>query len=334
MLSRALVGVAVAVSGLAFAAIGTAPASAADTSAVVLELDPTDYPQCTDDGVNRSLTYMVNRIHASEPESFLDDPNGDRRLYQVPTAAQREDFRAGLNALIDDNVATANQRLAEADYTVCSGDVDSVFARNTVFVHQTAGLRSTTSRGAPTLMLRPSVAAEATVLSAPHLSEDGIVDQVLGLVAHNALTYIRGAVLAGTHRCNRTELAPAEYQGGTDQCSGTYRISDMAHNIDTIYQDMHDVLRQQYPQTFQVQLHRMSQTGISVTRGDNPADGSATFPADAVAVAHSYALVELRSQMGTPDAAESTCIAASGGRGRCHWSRRATAATTARTTAG
>lgn len=105
-------------------------------------------------------------------------------------------------------------------------------------------------------------------------------------------------MLAGTDRCNQLELGDARFQApATTECGGDYRTSDMAHNVDTDFQVMHDRLRDHFPGSTNVQLHGMSLPGISVSRGDDPNDGSATFPNDLVAVAHQSYSQELTTAM-------------------------------------
>jgi len=290
LLLTLLVGSAANPAGAAGPPIGT----------TALEFRPADYPQCAFNGSNRSIRFMVDRIVANSPDRFDadgDPDDEDAPLYRQPTEAERDDFRAGLHALIQDDPDTATQRLAEAGYAACGGDIDSPFFRQTVLVYHPAGLSPTGTEGAPALVLIPGQVGTATVLSGPHLRfEQGVKDQILAALA-NPSHFTRGAVLSGTHRCNRLPEAPAEYQGSTSVCRGSYRISDMAHNVDTIFQEMHDVLRDEYPDGFHVQLHGMSAAGFSISRGENPADGSAVHPHDGITRAHSHAEVELKGRL-------------------------------------
>lgn len=277
------------------------PATASGAGTAALEFQPTDYPQCRTDGTDRSIRYLVDKIVSNSPDRFDadgDPTDEDAPLYQPPTGSQRVDFRAGLRALIDDDPTTATTRLGAAGFAVCSGEVDGTWQRDMVLVYDPDGLSAAATTGAPMLLLAPGMEADASLLSGPHLrAELRIKDQILAAVAQTALGYVRGAVLSGTHRCNRLAEAPEEYQGTTSMCGGTYRISDMAHNVDTIFQDMHDVIRQEYPETYAVQLHGMSANGISVSRGEDPDDGWADHPEDAVTRAHSYAQVWLSGQL-------------------------------------
>lgn len=278
--------------GVLVAAPGT-PATATGASTSALEFAPTDYPVCAFNGSNRTIRYMVDRIVANSPPSASSADPGDSR-YEPPTAAARDDFRAGLRALIDDSPATATQRLGQAGYQVCSGDIDSTFFRYRVLVYPVDGLDADDTTGQPALVLAPGRSANATVLSGPHLrAEAHIKNQILDAL-DNGLPYVRGGVFSGTHRCSHPEAAPGDYQGSTSMCGGEYKRSDMAHNTDTIFQDMHDVLRQEYPQTYQLQLHGMSAAGFSISRGMNPNAGSATHPQDAITRAHSWGSEEVK----------------------------------------
>ncbi|HEX6870563.1 MAG TPA: hypothetical protein VF163_05645 [Micromonosporaceae bacterium] len=289
---------------------GGTPAAANDVATMTLsgwDFEPSDYPQCRISTTAQTIRGMAGRIKANSPVSYLADGNAadeDAPLYRVPTAAERTDFRAGLNALIDDNSSVATTRLTAAGFAVCSGEIDSTspdpnVGFNMVLVYSPAGLNASTSLGAPMLVLWGARGQpDYTVLSGPHLtSEVNVFDQVLS--ALDRKQYVRGAILSGTDRCNRLALAPAQFQGDTTECGGDYRISDMAHNTGTIFQDMHDVLRGQYPQLYNVQLHGMSQAGISVSRGTDPdgADGTGTHPDDPVTVAHAYAEVQLKKEL-------------------------------------
>ena len=287
----------VVLSSLAVTAGTPAGAAGGPIGTTAVEFQPTDYPLCATGGSNRTIRYMVDRIVANSPAAYYadgDHTDEDAPLYQPAGAAERADLRAGLHALIQDNPATANQRLADAGYAVCSGAIDSTFWRDLVLVYPVAGLGATTTEGAPMLLLYPGDNGAKSVLSGPHLRFETLVKEQILTALSNPSHFTKGAVLSGTHRCNRLAEAPEEYQGTTSVCGGSYRTSDMAHNVETAFQDMHDVLRDEYPETFLVQVHGMSEHGISVSRGANPGAGSADHPEDPITRAHAHARVELQ----------------------------------------
>lgn len=273
---------------------GNAPSIAADPPPTVaaLEFEPTDYPQCKVGSSNRTIRSMVNTIVANSPVGFDKDgdpTDEDAPLYRQPLSQERDIFRIGLRALIQDDSQTATSWLGEVGYQVCSGAVDSTATRVQVLVYPQSGMSAATTEGQPALVLTPGMADTATIFSGPHLTgELRIKDQLLHAVGQTSLGYVRAAVFSGTDRCNRLALAPPQYQGNTSECGGSYRISDMAHNIDTIFQAMHDVLRLAYPDSYNVQPHGMSAVGFSMSRGNTPSQGSATHPDDPIARAHAH----------------------------------------------
>jgi len=78
---------------------------------------------------------------------------------------------------------------------------------------------------------------------------------------------VRMLVLGTVHRCNRNEIAPDRYQGVTNQCGGVYRISDMAHVDDAIFQSLHEVIADRFPDDVVFSLHGQASAGISVSAG-------------------------------------------------------------------
>lgn len=292
-MKKILVGVATLTCTLVTATFFSSFVTATASEIAVLPTIPTDgYSQCQINNSNVTLATVINNVVAGSPiDSFADgDPNDEdgAASYQVPTAQERVDLAQGINFVISGQATSAISELSAAGYEICKGSVRYTTGGTDLLIYDEQGMSpGTTSEGRPMLLLHTEGggASEGMVFSGPHLNEAHIQNQIVDAFDSDSY-FVKAAVLAGTHRCNQIELAPSQFQGETDQCGGDYRTSDMAHNTDTDFQVMHDVLRDNYPQTFNVQLHGMSAAGVSVSRGDDPNDGSATHPTDAVTRAH------------------------------------------------
>ncbi|MFJ4866671.1 hypothetical protein [Streptomyces sp. NPDC088748] len=301
-MKRLITGTAVIASSLAALAFQAPIAGAETTAGTVIPV--TGYSQCQINNANVKIRTLIDSVVSASPQAFDADGDAtdeDAPFYQVPTNQERTDLSDGINLLMAGNSSGAISELSAAGYEICKGSLDSTTSGGTdILIYDHQGGAISTTEGRPMLLLRTDsgTADDAAVFSGPHLtSERHIKDQILN--AFQAEDYfVRAAVLAGTDRCNQLELGDARFQApATTECGGDYRTSDMAHNVDTDFQVMHDRLRDHFPGSTNVQLHGMSLPGISVSRGDDPNDGSATFPNDLVAVAHQSYSQELTTAM-------------------------------------
>jgi hypothetical protein len=92
------------------------------------------------------------------------------------------------------------------------------------------------------------------IIQAPHIKNDINTGQQAVYCFKNTLA--RAVFISGTHRCNSTDFSMCS--GTTSTCnSGTqsYRISDMAHNVTTMFQKTTDNVFTNIPNSVFIQLH-------------------------------------------------------------------------------
>ena len=165
--------------------------------------------------------------------------------YQVPTDDQRDAFRAALKHILDGNLQSAADEAATANYDLVSYTDDN--SADTFAI-----LREKDSNqhwgGLYVIDLTPE---RALVVQCPHPLYDGVrVPATDIFIDTHAVVYMQ----AGTHRNNSP--TPSDCDG--DLQGEAYRISDMAHAPDSLFQAAHDVIEAHFDRTVSLNLHGMA----------------------------------------------------------------------------
>ncbi len=137
--------------------------------------------------------------------------------------------------------------------------------------------------GRPALAWRRGDAREV-ILEAPHPVFD--TDTLRQSVAVFELVEARALVASGTHRC--ANAAPAGCDGTTSACgtSAPYRVSDMAHTVDSEFDAAHRALSDAFASDVVISVHGFADDGASVSDGtqrDTTADSPSARLATALA---------------------------------------------------
>lgn len=255
-------------------------------------------PVCKINNVAVTGRAIINQVVANSPGA-TGSPT-----YVDPTQAEMDDLDAAIEQVLNGGYSASLPLFADAGYSVCTADMNSTnFSTANIVIYDALGLSSSTSTGRPVMVVRRPADSgydNGIVLSAPHLNEDDIKNMTLEAYS-NKPADVRAAVFSGTHRCNST--VDSDDDGMTGECDGHYKISDMAHrwhntgtaDAVTDFQVMHDALRQEYPDTFTLQLHGMVGNGDEGFEISDSGNNTATYGTDAVTRAHeaySAALLE------------------------------------------
>lgn len=300
-----------------FKAVAMAAAVAAASVSVPAAANPWSaglYPDCPE--VN--LADMIDELVDNGPEW---DDEVDR--WQDSTGFNEQKFSFGFTYVVNNGPITARNALMEAGLDVCQAKsvagANSPF--NTVVIYDPDGFSPATSTGVPVLVYRSQVRDEVwsssrVILSIPHAKTESYLADYLSVEAinvaedENGLAAVRAAVISTVHRCHSDivmdEDAPYWGEVNLDECNDQMRLSDDAHNADSLFQRMHYWVGAFFPHDQVVQIHGAGSNfgGISVSNGsgDNYT-GTVTQDTDHAVV---RAYDELTLMAGSPANAEFT----------------------------
>lgn len=193
------------------------------------------------------ITGNIN-IHVKAIIDALPDEGGDE--YSAASGAQLTTWEGVLVDLFAGNYADAATDAATIGYDLIE------FSENTN--SETYYILQTTSGGSNywgTYVYNPNACRSELIIMSPHPKKDFNTGKQ-GIYCFK-LTDALFFMLAGTNRCNSTSLSPCS--GTTTVCTGgaseAYRISDMAHVIDGVWQKTTEYLTDNVAGTWFAQLH-------------------------------------------------------------------------------
>jgi hypothetical protein len=200
------------------------------------------------------LSACTGSIMAAFKEDQRVLPASGSEDYRVPVSAQMESMRHSFDAFLAGDLEAARKHAGAAAYTLCRG---------TGTESSLAFWQPPPREGQALVALRMG-AARPVILETPHpFFDGGTMDQ--GALAFRRLN-ARALISAGTHRC--ANKASAGCDGTSTACGGgAFRISDMAHTVQSIYHVAHMALSEHFEDDWVVQLHGMGADGISVSDG-------------------------------------------------------------------
>ncbi len=189
-------------------------------------------------------------------DKFLQDavqamPGNSGNDYQEPAEKDLKTWDTLLNALFARDITQARTRADSLNYQVIRF-MDTTFAKNKDYFILKEQQPAKNHWGL--YVWNPDPCREKLILQAPHPKFDlNTGDQAAFCFKRlNA----RALFLSGTHRCNHDTASTCS--GKTGVCSNSkeaYRISDMAHNTQSIYQQSTQNFNQTYDSGVFVQLH-------------------------------------------------------------------------------
>lgn len=201
-----------------------------------------------------SAVPIVNE--AGDLQALIDGTNiptaASLDKYRLPTDPELAAFRSALQHILDGNLQAAADAAADANYDVVS------YSDN-VTTDTFALLREKNSNqhwgGLYVVDLTPE---RTLVVECPHPLYDGVrVPATDIFMDTNAVAYLQ----SGTHRNN----SPTESDCDGDLGGNPYRISDMAHAPESVFQAAHEVIEAHFTRTVSLSFHGMAE-------GSDPAD--------------------------------------------------------------
>ncbi len=195
----------------------------------------------TDSG---DMEAYLNTIIANMPGDSGDD-------FKVPTSTELTSWENCINAILNGDITTARTHADAVNYRI-------VEYTNTGFGHNSGTYYIVEEKSSQTnywgTYIFASGPTRELVIQAPHSDHDFNTGKqaVYSFVRlHNLALFLNG-----THRCNHSQASSCS--GTTSVCSGSsepFKISDMAHTANAVWQKTTEVIYNTISESVFVQLH-------------------------------------------------------------------------------
>ena len=176
--------------------------------------------------------------------------------YKVPTPDELTTWGAIINAILADDLTTARAQATTVNYQIVEYTNTSLSLNRIFYVLEE---KSTQSNYWGTYVFSKTPDRNNLVLQSPHSSHDFNTGKQ-AIYAFNRLNNI-ALFLNGTQRCNNSTASTCA--GTTTVCSGVseaYKVSDMAHNTNNMFQKTTEILFNTVANSVFVQLHGFTKT--------------------------------------------------------------------------
>jgi len=211
------------------------------------------------------------------PGSYGDD-------YKIPTSTQLDTWDLILNAILSENISEAVLKSSEVNYQITEFTETSISPNQVFYILEE---KSSQSNYWGTYVFSKTPIRGNLILMAPHIKYDiNTGKQAIYCFKNNIA---KAAFINGTHRCNNSEFSLCS--GITSACSSeseSYRVSDFAHNTNSIFQRSTENLFNNIPNSVFIQLHGFGQQAsdpfVIMSNGtrETPAVDYATLIKDAL----------------------------------------------------
>ena len=276
---------------------------------MALSLSPAravDPPACPD-----TLDAMALALVSNAPVTLADDDasHGD---YVMPSMGDVDALAAAFAPGLGADIGTMETQAATLGLDHCLLSLATPNGNEDIDVwYPPDGFDAMTTRGLPLLALRRTIGTRPVILGVPHAATEYRI-AAQGVAVFTGQPAVTMLVIAPQHRCHLADIAPAAFQGSTDQCDGVYRESDAAHTQQSLFHALHRGAWSAWPTAITLQIHGMSAAGISASPGKkgNVAPAS-DWPATALHDRYAAGLEAL----GFDPATLTTCVDYTGPRG-------------------
>ena len=176
-------------------------------------------------------------------------PAANQNNYTEASFSEINDWENIIEYILDKNITQARTVAATLNYRILFF-TDSVYDENYYILEEKAPFHNYWG----TYVFNQAACRKSLILQAPHTKHDTKTgkEAIFCFVRLSS----KALFLSGTHRCNHT--AYSSCSGTTKSCSTNseaYRVSDMAHNTETVFQKTTEVLIDNNDSAIFVQLH-------------------------------------------------------------------------------
>lgn len=190
------------------------------------------------------IEIYIDNIIENVPNSFGDE-------YETPNSTQLNNWNTVIDFLLANDVTNARTAVNSLNYQVTVFTDTSISPNQIFYVLEK---QSTSSNYWGTYVFSKTPTRNNLIIQAPHIKNDLNTGQQAMHCFKNTLA--RAVFISGTHRCNSANFSSCS--GTTSTCnsgSQSYRISDMAHNVTTMFQQTTDNLFTNISNSVFIQLH-------------------------------------------------------------------------------
>ena len=206
------------------------------------------------------LLLLTLNIYSQEKsgdiETYLTDivqnlPGSNGNDFTAPTQSELTTWGNSLNSLLEGDLVSARTSANSINYDIIDYTDNTLTANNEFYIIQE---KTTQSKYWGTYIISKNPLRKELIIQTPHPSYDSNTGYQ-GIYCFKRL--IPGALfISGTHRCNNSEFSVCS---GTSSACGdgttSYRISDNAHNVNSVFQKSTEIFFNEYEGSVFIQLH-------------------------------------------------------------------------------
>lgn len=205
----------------------------------------------TTDKLEAELQYDSGNIETYLRDLIDNVPGISGNNYKVPSEDNLNQWSLVIDAILDDNIPEAVEQAVYVNYQIVEF-TDTFATPNQVYYI----LREFTVRNNywGTFVFSKTPKRENLVLAAPHILHDQNTGYQAAYVFRQNVP--KALYISGAHRCNREESSSCS--GTTRSCStnlAPYRVSDVPHNVNSVFQRTTEMMFDAWPNSVFVQLH-------------------------------------------------------------------------------
>ena len=184
--------------------------------------------------------------------SFIDGVPGDSgNHYKVPSTNQLTTWNLIIDALLVDNIDEAVLKSSEVNYQI-NAFTDTSLTPNQVFYILEEKSDKSNHWGTYVFSKTPTISN--LIIQAPHIKNDTNTGKQAVYCFKNNVA--KAVFISGTHRCNNSDSSSCS--GTTSTCnsvSEAYRVSDLAHNTQSVFQKTTENIFNTVSNSVFIQLH-------------------------------------------------------------------------------
>jgi len=208
-------------------------------------------------GATRSQTHGSGDLLSHIDSLIAAIPSGTGSgEYQPPSTAERSDWEAMIGHILNEDYSVADSLAGILGYHLLAFQNTGTPSQGRHYILEKS---QTSSSYWGTYIINPSPLRPDLMIMCPHPLYDRYTGRQ-GAYVYAAVA-ARMLAISGAHRCNSPLFSPCS--GTTTACSSTsesYRISDLAHVTDGIFQTTTAAVMAFNDSTIQIQLHGFSKT--------------------------------------------------------------------------
>ena len=200
-----------------------------------------------------------SQTDSGDLEAYLNNklsniPGDTGNNYKVPTNGELTTWGAIVTAILADDITTARTQAATVNYQIVAYTNTSLSLNRIFYVLEE---KSTQTNYWGTYVFSKNPDRNNLILQSPHSSHDFNTGKQ-AIYAFNRL-HNKALFLNGTQRCNNSTASTCA--GTTTVCSGSseaFKVSDMAHNTNNMFQKTTEILFNTITNSVFIQLHGFS----------------------------------------------------------------------------